>query len=154
MKPAFKKALSFMKDQKLLSIASCDGGDVWCANVYMSISDEPMIYFVSSKDTRHGKLILKNPQVSFSTAWYDHKNLKNRKGIQGLGICREANLKETAIGIKLMYKNFPDLRDILTLKWITDNAWNTRVWVIRPSYIKYFDDEIYGDDESEEFNIK
>ena len=99
-------------------------------------------------------MILKNPKIAFSIAWFDPKNNKNRKGVQGLGICKQANITETIVGIKLLYKKFPDLHDILTLEWIKTNAWNTKVWTIKPNYIKYFDDEIYGDDESEEFKFK
>ncbi len=149
-----EKLLHFIKNQKIVSIASHNDKDIWVVNVYYSSDNKGKIYFVSSTDSKHGQMILKNPSVAFSIAWADPKNNKNRKGVQGQGESRPANLLETAEGIKLMYKNFPDLHDILTIEWITTNAWSTKVWIIEPSYMKYFDDEIYGDDESEEFNFK
>ncbi len=148
-----EKLLNFIQTQKLVTIAAHNDKDIWVANVYFSSDEKGKIYFVSSTDSKHGQMILKNPNIAFSTSWFDPKNNKNRKGVQGLGVCQPANLLETAEGIKLMYKNFPDLHDILTIEWIATNAWNTKVWVIQPSYVKYFDDEIYGDDESEEFNF-
>lgn len=150
-----KKALKFIKSQKLMTIASQDGKGVWVANVYISIDEKATIYFISPEDTKHSQMILKNPNVSFSVAWFDPKNQKNRKAVQGLGVCRPAkNPAEIATGIKLLYKNFPDLRDILTVKWIMTNAWGSKVWVLKPTYMKYWDDEIYGDEESEEFTLK
>ena len=138
-----------------MTIASQGEKDIWVANVYIGVDEKATIYFVSSKDTKHSKMILKNSNVAFSIAWFDPNNNKNRKSVQGLGVCRPAeNPTEIAIGIKLLYKNFPDLRDIFTVKWITTNAWNSKVWILKPSYMKYWDDEIYGDDESEEFTLK
>ncbi len=148
-----EKLLQFLKGQKILSIASRTVEDIWIANVYYSTNNTEKIYFISSTDSKHSQMILKNPKIAFSVTWADPKNNKNRKGVQGLGVCSEANILETSEGIKLMYENFPDLRDILTFEWIKTNAWNTKVWIIQPSYIKYFDDEIYGDNESEEFNL-
>jgi len=149
-----KNLLAFLRSQKLVSIASHNTKDVWIANVYFGADEKGTIYFISSKDSKHSQMILKNPKVAFSASWFDLKNNKNRKGIQGLGICKQADIAESIKGIKLLYKGFPDLHDILTLEWIKTNAWNTKVWVIKPSYMKYFDDKVYGDDESEEFNFK
>lgn len=150
-----EKPLKFIKNQKLMVIASHDTKDVWVANVYFSADEKGNIYFISSKDAKHSQMILKNSNVAFSTAWFDPTNNKNRKGIQGTGVCRVAeNLSEITTGIKLLYENFPDLRDILTVDWILTNAWSSKVWVLKPSYMKYWDDEVYGDDESEEFTLK
>ncbi|OGH66313.1 MAG: hypothetical protein A3B90_01280 [Candidatus Magasanikbacteria bacterium RIFCSPHIGHO2_02_FULL_41_13] len=150
-----KKLLKFLKTQKLLTIASRGAKDIWIANVYFAADENGTLYFISPKDTKHSTMIRKNSKIAFSIAWFDPKNHKNRKAVQGLGTCRTAKTPlEIATGIKLLYKNFPDLRRILTVKWIMTNAWGTKVWVVKPSYIKYWDDEVYGDDESEEFTFK
>ena len=136
-------------------IASSGEKDVWVANVYFGADEKPTIYFISSKKTKHSKMILKNQNVAFSIAWFDTKNHKNRKAIQGLGVCRPAkNPTEIATGVKLLYKKFPDLRDILTIKWIMTNTWGSKIWVLKPTYMKYWDDEIYGENESKEFLFK
>lgn len=138
-----------------MTIASCNEKNVWIANIYFGADKTGKIYFVSPKDAKHSQMILKNPEIAFSVAWFDSKNSKNRKGIQGLGTCRPTkNPTEITTGIKLLYKKFPDLRDVLTVKWIMTNIWGSKIWVIKPTYMKYWDDEIYGDDESEEFNFK
>ena len=152
---AMEKPLKFIKNQKLMVIASRDEKDVWVANVYFGVDEKATIYFISPKNTKHSQMILKNPKVAFSIAWFDPNNHKNRKAIQGLGVCRPAkNPTEIATGVKLLYKKFPDLRDILTVKWIMTNVWGSKIWVLKPTYMKYWDDEIYGDDETEEFTLK
>ncbi len=136
-------------------IACHDEDDVWVANVYFGADDKQNIYFVSPENNRHSKMILKNPNIAFSIAWFDPGNHKSRKAIQGLGVCRPTkNPTEIATGIKLLYNKFPDLRDIHTVKWIMTNVWGAKVWVLKPSYMKYWDDEVYGENESEEFTFK
>ncbi|MBI2633461.1 MAG: pyridoxamine 5'-phosphate oxidase family protein [Parcubacteria group bacterium] len=150
-----KELFKFIKNQELMVIASRDEKDIWVANVYFSVDEKLTIYFISPKDTKHSQMILKNPDITFSIAWFDPSNHKNRKAVQGLGVCRSAkNLVATTTGIKLLYKKFPDLRDTLTVKWIMKNVWGAKVWVLEPTYIKYWDDELYGDNETEEFTFK
>ena len=149
-----EKLLQFIQSQKLMALACHNGKDLWIANLYIGVDEKGTIYFISPEDTKHGQMILKNPNIAFSIAWFDPKNHKNRKAVQGLGACRPAkNPAEIAAGIKLLYKNFPDLRDILTVKWIMTNAWGSKIWVLKPNYMKYWDDEIYGNNESKEFHF-
>lgn len=62
-----------------MTIASRDEKDIRVANAYIGIDEKMVIYFVSSKDTRRSQMILKNPNVAFSIAWFNPKNNKNRK---------------------------------------------------------------------------
>lgn len=150
-----EKPLAFIKNQKLMVIASSDEKDVWVANVYFGVDEKPIIYFVSPKNTKHSKMILKNQNIAFSIAWFDTKNHKNRKAVQGLGVCRPAkNEEEIKAGVKLHNQNFPEFKDKITVEWIHNNEWGSKVWVLKPSYMKYWDDEIYGENESKEFLFK
>ena len=150
-----QQALKFLRSQKLMAIACADKNEVWIANLYIGVDEKGTIYFISPKDAKHSAMITKNLHVAFSMAWLDPKNSKNRKGVQGLGVCRPTkNMNEITQGIKLLYKNFPEMRDILTVKWILTNAWGSKVWTLKPTYVKYWDDEIYGDDESKEFHFQ
>ncbi len=136
-------------------VASHDEKDVWVANVYFGVDDEATIYFISPADSRHSKMILKNPNIAFSIAWFDPNNHQNRKAVQGLGGCRPAySEEEIKIGVKLHNQNFPEFKQLITPAWVHNNEWGSKVWVLKPSYMKYWDDEIYGDDESEEFRFK
>jgi len=149
-----EKLLQFLKSQKLLVIAAHDEKDVWMTNVYFGSDDKGALYFISPDDNRHSKMMLKNPQVAFSVAWFDSSDHKNRKGVQGLGICRPAEDEaEIIMGVKLHNENFPEFKETITVDWVHTNEWHSKVWMLKPSYIKYWDDEIYGDDESEEFNF-
>lgn len=146
--------LDFLKSQGLLVIASHDSGDIWIANVYYGIDDDFKIYFVSPEDAKHSQQILKNPKVAFSVAWFDPSNHKNRKAVQGLGICRPAkNDGEIEIGVQLHNRNFPEFKERITIDWVHTNEFKSRVWVIDPTYIKHWNDELYGEGEIKEFRL-
>lgn len=146
--------LKFIKSQKLMVIASGEENDVWVANVYFGVDEKATIYFISPENTRHSKMILKKPNVAFSIAWFDPSNHKNRKAVQGLGVCRPAKDEEEIMtGVKLHNQNFPEFKEIVTKDWIHNNKSGSKVWILKPSYMKYWDDKIYGSKESEEFTI-
>lgn len=147
-----EKLLAFMRSKKLMVIASHDAKDVWVTNLYIGVDAKGLIYFISPEDTKHSLMIRKNPHVAFSIAWFDETNPKNRKAVQGLGDCRSAESEEeVAMGVKLHNQNFPEFKEHITIEWIRNNEWASHVWVLKPTYVKYWDDEIYGDDGSEEF---
>ncbi len=145
----------FIQNQKALSLACSTANDVWIANVYVGVNQDRNIFFISPKDNKHSRMILENPKVAFSAVWFEEGNHKNRKGIQGLGLCRLAETEdEISMGVRLHNQNFPDFKDSITVEWIHDNKWGSSVWVLKPTFIKYWDDELYGEDGSEEFNYK
>ena len=145
-------ALKFLRSQKLMAIACHNGAEIWIANVYFGADEDGTIYFVSAKDTKHSKLISENPHVAFSVAWSDPTNASNRKGIQGVGVCKSTNnIIEITTGVKAIHESVPDMRKLITVDWVLNNAWDSKIWVLKPSFLKYWDDELYGKDESQEF---
>lgn len=136
-------------------VATNDQKDVWVANVYFGADESGTLYFISPEDTKHSQMIPKNPQVAFSIAWYNPKNHADRKAVQGLGTCRPAeNENEIATGVRLHNQNFPEFKKRITMDWIYSNEYGSKVWILKPTYIKYWDDEVYGKEESEEFILE
>jgi len=149
-----EQVLKFIESQKLMVIASHDEKEIWVANVYIGTDEKGHIYFISPENNRHSQMILKSPEIAFSIAWFDPTNHKNRKAVQGLGSCRPAeNEDEIKTGVKLHNQNFPEFKERITVDWIHNNQWGSRVWVLKPAFLKYWDDELYGDDETREFNL-
>lgn len=148
-----KELLEFLKSQRLMTIASAEGG-IWIANVYYGIDEDSKIYFISPLDVKHSKQILADPKIAFSVAWYNPQDYADRKAVQGLGVCRLAkNILEISKGVMLHNHNFPAFAKRITLEWIRTNAWKSRVWVLEPKYIKFWNDELYKEKEFEEFTL-
>lgn len=148
-----EELLNFLKSQRLMTIASAEGG-IWIASVYYGVDDDFKLYFISPLDTKHSKQILADPNIAFSIAWFNPDNHADRKAVQGLGVCRAAkNILEIGKGVMLHNQNFPVFAKRITLEWIRTNAWKSRVWVVEPKYMKFWNDELYKEEEFEEFNV-
>lgn len=149
-----EKLLDFLKSQKLIVIASHNGEDLWVANVYYGIDPNFKIYFVSPETATHSQQIVKNPKIAFSVAWFNPNNHADRKAVQGLGVCRLAkDEEEITKGVQLHNENFPEFKEKITIEWIHTNEWKSRIWIIEPTYIKFWNDELYGD-ETKAFSFK
>lgn len=147
------KLLDFLKSQKLMAIAS-RGDDLWITNIFYGVDDNFKIYFVSNSERKHSKQIKENPEVAFSVAWYNPKDHKDRKGIQGQGTCRVATSdEEITKGIQIHNELYPEFAERIVVAWIKSKLNNSHVYIIDPKYIKYWDDNLYGTDGTEEFNF-
>lgn len=143
----------FLSSQRVVVIASSDK-DVWISNVYYGIDEAFKLYFVSGTDAKHSQQIMKNKNVAFSVVWFDKNNHKNRKAVQGKGICRIAKSDaEVKKGIALHNKLFPEFAKRLTVDYIKNKKNGSEIWVIEPSFIKYWNDELYGDNGTKEFSF-
>jgi len=146
-----EKLLNFLKSQRLLIIASQDK-DIWVSNVFYGIDDNFKIYFISDNKRKHSKQMLANPKVAFSTVWFNENNHEDRKGIQGQGICRPAaDEEEIKKGVEMHNEFFPEFKENVSLETI--KLGKRDLWIIEPKYIKYWDDELYGDKHFDEFKF-
>src|SRR3989344_594378 len=147
------RLLEFLKSQKFLVIAT-QGDGPWIVNVFPGVDNNFNIYFVSGVEAEHSKHIIKKPNVTFSTVWFNPSSHLDRKGVQGRGTCHISETEEeTETGIHLHNTNFPEFKDSLTLDYIRSEDNKSRVWIIKPSFIKFWNDELYGQDGSEKFNF-
>ena len=112
------------------------------------------LFFIDSKNTHYGKLLIEDPALAFATAWHEEGNHINRKGIQGVGSATlTTDASEIETGVSLHNVKYPEFADHITPDWVQNNEKGSGVWVIRPTFIKFWNDELYGLDGSKEFNF-
>lgn len=144
---------AFILSQRVMALAS-HNEDVWITNIYYGTDENLNIFFISPLDTKHSQQILQNPQVAFSLYWHAEKSFAIRAGVQGIGICNLVEDKtEIALGISLHNKNYPEFAERITEEWINTPENKSKVWKITPKKIKYWDDELYGEEKAKEFNF-
>lgn len=145
---------AFLRSQQVLSIATADASGPWIANVYFVCDENGAVYFISPDSAKHSTMILLDPNVAFSAVWFDPTNHSNRKSIQGLGECMVvSDVNEIAAAVGMHNKEFPEFSSRITPEWIKTNEYGSKVWKIKPHFIKYWDDELYGEEESKEFVV-
>lgn len=156
MKQNDKKELTdFIKNRKLLVLSTVDEkGNPWTSNVYYSADNNLDLFFVSSPDTNHSRHIKNKSQVSFSVPWYDENDLANRKAVQGIGLCKRlTNAAEIVRFLKNHYIYYPLWKSVITYKAMRDKLIESRPYIIKPTYMKFWNDELYGEEGTREFNF-
>jgi len=114
----------------VLSLCSAADDQLWCANCYYVFDDARMVFWIMTEpDTRHGALMLKNPQIA-GTVNGQPRSVLLIKGVQYRG--RILRLEEEAEkAARAAYqKRFPVSRKVSAPLWeiqldevkMTDNA--------------------------------
>lgn len=148
-----QELLHFLKSQRFLVVGT-QGEKPWIVNVFYGADDDCRLYFVSGEEENHSKHILQNPEVTFSTVWFNENDHTDRKGVQGIGTCNIADTDaDIETGVRLHNEHFPEFKERITHDYIRSDENKSRVWVITPKYIKFWNDGLYGDEEWEEFTF-
>jgi len=151
MKNNKQKLLEYLKEHKFMSVATHDE-HLWAAWVYYVIDDEFNLYFVSAPDTDHCKNIIKNGEIACAIA-DSHQNVTDKKiGAQMYGTSyRLKDITQIKWMLKLWNKINPGFEKIVNLKNMQNKVINSRVFKVIPKKIKWFNEELYGNKEFEEF---
>jgi nitroimidazol reductase NimA-like FMN-containing flavoprotein (pyridoxamine 5'-phosphate oxidase superfamily) len=81
MENAEEKCVEIILENRYLDIATSKDGKPWVSAVYYAVDSDLNFYFVSRKDSRHGKFIQENPETAVSI-WDSTKKPENSDGIQ------------------------------------------------------------------------
>ena len=115
-----KRIIKFFKKHHVLTIATVNGSEPWCANCfYVYIEDENALVFTTDKETRHGKEFIANPFVAGSVVletWITGKI----QGIQFQGIVSELQGERLEKARSLYLKRFPVAALMDTCLWAVD----------------------------------
>ena len=155
MKKPHPELLKFLKFCKLMVIATVDHESTpWVCNVYYSVTNDFKLFFVSPTDSLHSKHIAQNSRVAFSIPWYDENDLGNRKAVQGIGVCtRVTNWIEAARFLRNHYIYYPLWKKIITTAAMRKKLIESRPYIIKPEYMKFWNDELFGDEGIEEYTF-
>lgn len=147
MKNSFPNEIfEFIKANGILTLAVGDR-EPWVCTLYYGTDDELNFYLVTDSDSEHGKMLQKNSSVAFCIFDSYTKITEPKKGLQGKGVCAPlVNIVEVTKGLLIWHKANPGSESKITLenlkKWKT-----TKIYKIEPSYLKYFDKLLYGEEE-------
>lgn len=145
----------FIQSQRLMVIATTnENAQPWVCNVYFSSDNDLNFYIISPASNNHSKHIAARPEVAFSVAWYDEHNLGNRKAVQGTGRMELIKgIPENIAALKIHHEKYPQWRDIITWDNIVKKVIESKVYKLTPSYIKFWNDELYGEEGTKEFKL-
>lgn len=145
--------IEFLRTQSIMQIAP-KSDEPWIANLLMVCEEPQRLYFVGSERTHYGTLLKAQSIVAFATAWHAEDDHANRKGVQGIGLSRIVQApEEIAHAVALHNAAYPEFREQITTAWIGENDTSSRVWAIDVTYIKFWNDALYGRDGTTTFTF-
>lgn len=117
MEPIDKRITDFVKKHHLLSLATGNGIDIWCASCfYVYDLESNRFYFSTENETRHGRNLLTSANVAGTIA-LETLRVGLIQGVQFAGICYEPTAEELSKARSLYLKRFPIARVLETHFW-------------------------------------
>lgn len=143
----------YLKTHRLMQIATCSN-EPWICTVFYVLGDDKNLYFVSAPDTEHCKAIAVNNIVACAITDTEQTVTHKKKGVQLRGVATMLTYGATIKrALELWNKMNPGVENIINLKNIKKAAFESRVYKIKPTYIKFFNEELYGEEESKIFKF-
>lgn len=153
MKNNKQRLLEYLRFQNLMSLATC-GKRMWISTVYYVVDEQLNLYFLSEPMTIHCQDIKENSQVACAIADSKQKVTDKKIGVQARGIASEVNSLEKIKWVLAMWnKHNPGIENIINLKNIQRKVINSKIYKIKPSVIKFFNEELYGPEGFEIFKF-
>ncbi len=124
---------------------------LWSCSVYYVVDDDFNLFFVSESTTTHIQNTRRNSQVAVNIADSSQKVTAKKIGLQIQGkVNEESNRSKLKTIVSMWNRVNPGLADVVNLKNIIHKVINSKVYRIRPTLIKLFNEALYG---SEGFKV-
>ena len=153
MKKDLKPIFEFLHKNRLMALSTYNKSP-WICTVYYAVDRDFNLYFVSSPNSKHCKDIEKNNKVACAVFDSHTKNSDNKAGVQFVGTASEVKgWDRTKVILKMWHRAAPGAEDIVNVKNMKDKVISSRVYRIKPKKIQFFNDKLYGDEETKMFEF-
>ena len=138
----------YLKAHRLLTLATVSDKP-WICTVYYVLDEQLNFYFLSDRDSRHVREILKNNQVAISVADSDQGFLDPKVGIQLEGIASEiTGIAKLKWFFKMWNTLFPGKENKFNLENLSKGkkGLDSKIIKVKPVYIKYMNKDLFGEE--------
>ena len=131
-----------------MTLAVSENDQPWIRTLYYGIDDEMSMYIVTDPNNVHGKIMTRNLKVAFNIFDSHTKITESKLGIQGKGtIAIVEGLVGNTKAIMLWHKANPGIEAKITIQDLLKKVTDTKIFKITPTYLKFFNKQLYGKDE-------
>lgn len=146
---------AILRSTTLFSVATVKAGNIsHIHTAFFCYSPNLNLYFLTPPTTQHSRNVEKNPSIAVSIFDSHQKPSDKKRGLQILGNCRLAIGKDFSEGIVLYSKRFNWTRVIESPQDLIKAGFESKLYVIKPSSIKIFDEVIFGEEKWVTVNVK
>lgn len=143
-----KEIFQFLKENGILTLAVVSKDTPWLCTLYYGIDDQMNLYVVTDPNNKHGKIMRQNPKVAFNIFDSRQQVIKPKKGLQGKGLITIIKGPKSVIeALKFWHKANPGVEKRITAENVLDKYSDTKIFKISPTYLKYYNDQLYGKEE-------
>lgn len=136
-----------------MSLATSDKKP-WIAVVFYAIDENFTLYFISEPTTKHSLDIVKNSKVACSVVDSSQVVTDKKIGVQLEGVASEVKEKnKLQIILNMWHKTNPGFEDVISFPNIVKKIIKGRFYEVRPTLIKFFNEELYGPEGFEIFKF-
>lgn len=149
-----KKLLDYLKNNEILSLATY-GKTLSVCTTYYGIDDHFNLYIITPPSTEHGKNIKTNNNVAciITDSHQPMFKSKYKIGVQIKGKAKEiTSEKEIEKALIIWSKNQNDIVKKFMIN-IKNKIWKSRPFIIKPKIIKWFNEELYGEEGTKIFKF-
>jgi uncharacterized protein YhbP (UPF0306 family) len=93
----------YLKESKLMQLATADDGQPWVCNVWFAADDDLNIYWFSSTNRRHSEEVRRNPKVGAAIC-LPHTPSDTPRGLQFQGMAEELEAAEDVSSARAVYE--------------------------------------------------
>lgn len=140
-----KQILDFLGKHQLMALATF-GNHPWIASVYFSFDENLNLYFLSSPDTLHARIIECNPKVAVAIADSHQTPNERKRGLQLWGVATKINNLNKFRHALSQWKSALSINNPeLTFQNIQKGIISGQMYQVTPKKIKLFDQELFAD---------
>ncbi len=146
-----KKLLEYIKSRDLLILAT---NGPTASTLYFGIDDEFNFYIVTSPTSEHAKNFVEDTKVACVIVDTNQKmfQTKNKIGAQLIGDIEQVKNRELKQSLQFWSHGNNEMTEVF-YKNISEGIWENKVYRIKPQEIKWFNEELYGEEGVETFKF-
>ncbi|MBU2101143.1 pyridoxamine 5'-phosphate oxidase family protein [Patescibacteria group bacterium] len=148
-----EKLFQYLKSQKLMSLATY-GKEVAVCNVYYALDKDFNFYLITPPSTEHAQNIAKNKKVACAVVDSAQKVTDKKVGAQIKGNASKIrSLGKLVVALRMWGQVNPGMESIINIENIKKKIIRSTAYKIEPTSIKFFNEGLYGEKESELFKF-
>lgn len=151
MKNLRKLIEDYLKEAKLMQLATSSNNQPWVCNVWFAADKDLNIYWFSSTTRRHSKEVLKNKKVAAAIV-LPHTPKDTARGLQLEGTAEVVKDKKTILKAILLFTGRIFTKNQIEL-FMKNKKWPHSFYKIKPTRFVLFDAVNFPENSRQEYNV-
>ncbi len=143
----------YLKDIKLMQLATCKDNKPWLSNVWFVIDEQDNVYWISRETRRHSEEIARNSHVSCTFhKWFDEGLGQKGQALVVSGEAKKLEGSECKKPYELYAERYPTVLDFQSLDTFLNDEGHHYFYKLTPKEIVWWDEINFPEEPRQEIN--